>query len=1046
MNLKEKNISFLEYPRGSEWRKWDLHVHTPFSIMNNEFGDDFDEYAKTLLQKAIHNKIAVIGVTDYFSIEGYKHLKLLLKDRERLEAIIGVNLAQEARKIYFIPNIELRLSVIVKRKDGRDSKVNFHVIFSDDVDVHTIEDYFLRELKFTAEANPGHFDERWSLTLNNLEDLGKKLKAQHVEFRDRSDLYIGMLNAVVSHEDVTKVLENQASRFKDRYLIVVPVDEDLSEISWNGQGHLPRKILIQKSHMIFSSNLGTRQFCLGKKHSTIKDFKDEFKSLKPCIHGSDSHCYDTLFEPAEKRYVWIKADPTFQGLRQLLNEPEGRIYLGDVPPCILRIEEKATKYMSEVQFERTDLAKENQTWFFGDLPLNHGLVAIIGNKGNGKSALADILALLGDTHVSDTLNNFSFLNQDRFLDPKAKLGGMFSAKITWRSGLEITRRLDESIDKSAVELVKYIPQKYLESICSELKESNKTEFYRELMEVIFSHVEDADRLGKETLSELIDYLTNEKEESISQLVDELEDINIEIVYLENQLTGEYRKSLEAQLVQLYSELKAHEEVRPAEVKEPEEDMQAQEVMKKITSELLDLQRRTSELEKGLSSNKEINRKSALQIAAAEKLLTRIDNLERQMNTFYSESAEDGNVLELDVKEVVTLKVNLHPIHDVQSRAKKLSLDAKTSLNENVEDSLAAQTKMIRDEMKARHLHLDEPNRKYQSYLQQLADWQKKHEEIIGSIENTTSIVGLKAKLAALDDLPAHLDGLKNKRKDNVREIFKAKEQLLEEYRKLYSPVQEFINRHHMSKKHEILQFFASIKVDGLVDGLMYMINKGRKGSFQGEQEGRDRLRVLVSSSDFSTGDGVQSFLESVQEHLEYDKREGNSKKVLLRDQLRQQVSPENLYNFLYGLSYLKPRFELRWQNKPLDQLSPGERGNLLLVFYLLIDKRDIPLIIDQPEENLDNQTIATMLVPAIKEAKERRQIIIVTHNPNLAVVCDADQIIHSQLDKTNGNRVVYTSGSIENPGITELIVDVLEGTKPAFDLRDAKYEILERLH
>jgi hypothetical protein len=85
-----------------------------------------------------------------------------------------------------------------------------------------------------------------------------------------------------------------------------------------------------------------------------------------------------------------------------------------------------------------------------------------------------------------------------------------------------------------------------------------------------------------------------------------------------------------------------------------------------------------------------------------------------------------------------------------------------------------------------------------------------------------------------------------------------------------------------------------------------------------------------------------------------------------------------------------------------------------------------------------------MLVPAIKYAKERRQIIIVTHNPNLAVVCDADQIIHARMDKTNGNKVVYTSGSIEDPKITRLIVDVLEGTKPAFDLRDAKYEILER--
>jgi hypothetical protein len=68
---------------------------------------------------------------------------------------------------------------------------------------------------------------------------------------------------------------------------------------------------------------------------------------------------------------------------------------------------------------------------------------------------------------------------------------------------------------------------------------------------------------------------------------------------------------------------------------------------------------------------------------------------------------------------------------------------------------------------------------------------------------------------------------------------------------------------------------------------------------------------------------------------------------------------------------------------------------------------------------------------------------MVTHNPNLAVVCDADQVIHARLDKADGNRVTYQSGAIEDPTITQLIVDILEGTKPAFDLRDAKYGVLE---
>jgi predicted ATPase len=126
-------------------------------------------------------------------------------------------------------------------------------------------------------------------------------------------------------------------------------------------------------------------------------------------------------------------------------------------------------------------------------------------------------------------------------------------------------------------------------------------------------------------------------------------------------------------------------------------------------------------------------------------------------------------------------------------------------------------------------------------------------------------------------------------------------------------------------------------------------------------------------------------------------------------------------------------------DKELHQLSPGERGTLLLVFYLLVDKDDIPLIIDQPEENLDNQTVYELLVPCVKEAKQRRQILIVTHNPNLAVVCDAEQVVCADLDKKNNYRMQYVTGAIESLGLNKAVVDILEGTKPAFDNRESKY-------
>ena len=122
-------------------------------------------------------------------------------------------------------------------------------------------------------------------------------------------------------------------------------------------------------------------------------------------------------------------------------------------------------------------------------------------------------------------------------------------------------------------------------------------------------------------------------------------------------------------------------------------------------------------------------------------------------------------------------------------------------------------------------------------------------------------------------------------------------------------------------------------------------------------------------------------------------------------------------------------------------LSPGERGTLLLVFYLLIDLGDMPLVIDQPEGNLDNHTVAKVLVDCIKEARKKRQVFIVTHNPNLAVVCDADQVVHANMAKDKGNMISYTTGALENPDMSKYVTDVLEGTRWAFDVRGAKYDV-----
>jgi len=757
----------------------------------------------------------------------------------------------------------------------------------------------------------------------------------------------------------------------------------------------------------------------------------------PLLLCSDNH---NIGEYSVKTPMWIKADPGFLGLRQLVNEPSSRIFLGDIPPGLLRADQQPTKHISSLTFERTADATDDNVWFSGNVPVNHGLVAIIGKKGSGKSALADILALLGNAHVP---TRFSFLNKERFLDPKTKFGRMFSAEIEWHSKHTVSLRLDSPRDATSPEFVKYIPQEYLEGICTELKEPTETRFYSELMGVIFSHVEPPDRLGRESLPDLIQYLTAEREELIQQIGGDVAGLNAEIAAIEEQMEEQYKKGLQGQLDMRIAELRAHEATKPAVIKEPKQDPAAVKAARTIKAKIKKLQLEASGLDESLEERRRQLQQASLRVAAADKLLGRIEKLERYVDTFFSDSKDNAETLELALDDLIVLTIDREPIEDARSKALASKTAAAEALDTEAADSPASRRMAVSKAIEDARLQLDAQNQRYQEYVEKLAQWKKDRDKIEGSADAAGSVKGLEARLAGLAELPKTLGEKKQEREGLVKEIFLAKRELLSAYRRLYSPVQTFIDEHPVSQNQEPLQFHASMAVDGLEDGLLGMIHQGRQGSFQGEKEGRERLRDLIAESDFGSEEGVLEFLDDIIDYLTHDKQDDENRPVRVKDQLLQKRTPKDIYDFLFGLTYLKPRFELRWQGKPLDQLSPGERGNLLLVFYLLIDRRDMPLIVDQPEENLDNQTIATMLVPAIKYAKERRQVIIVTHNPNLAVVCDADQVIHSALDKTAGNQVTYTTGALENPVITQLIVDVLEGTKPAFDLRDSKYEILE---
>ena len=396
---------------GSKWRKWDLHIHTPASHLDNQYGDDWDGFVQALFKRAIERGIYVIGLTDYFTIDGYKKIKQEYIEAEgKLDSLFDEEEIQFIREMLILPNIEFRLNTFV----GSNS-INMHVIFSDKVPIKDIEENFLHELDFVYQGAPQTNDEKLKLKIDNLADLGKKLKRDHKQFVELSDISVGMRNAVVDHSQISSVLEAKPSKFKGKYLLGVVADEDLCDIDWNSRDHHTRKVLIQKSDCLLASNPKTVKWALGEEpyKEDIRKFIQEFRSLKPCIHGSDAHSKELIGHPCihrgtkghnctsqpedcKLRFCWVKADTTFEGLKQILYEPKFRIRLQQDDPAESETYARIGSLTLDLPDELTikdEAGEETPFCLNGHYSLNfsNNLTCIIGGRGSGKSTLAHII-------------------------------------------------------------------------------------------------------------------------------------------------------------------------------------------------------------------------------------------------------------------------------------------------------------------------------------------------------------------------------------------------------------------------------------------------------------------------------------------------------------------------------------------------------------------------------------------------------------------------------------------------------------------------------
>jgi len=128
-----------------------------------------------------------------------------------------------------------------------------------------------------------------------------------------------------------------------------------------------------------------------------------------------------------------------------------------------------------------------------------------------------------------------------------------------------------------------------------------------------------------------------------------------------------------------------------------------------------------------------------------------------------------------------------------------------------------------------------------------------------------------------------------------------------------------------------------------------------------------------------------------------------------------------------------------WQ--ALDDLSTGQKATAVLLLLLL--ESDAPLVVDQPEDDLDNRFITEGVVPRMREEKRRRQFVFATHNANIPVLGDAELIVGltavGEAGEGKARMPVEHMGSIDADPVRELVEEVLEGGKDAFEMRRLKY-------
>ncbi|MBO8152605.1 MAG: hypothetical protein H0Z30_08955, partial [Candidatus Marinimicrobia bacterium] len=837
-------MSGFKYPRGSEWRKWDLHFHTPSS---------YDYQDKTVSNERIievlrKNNISVVAITDHHIVDVDRIAKLRELAGDEITILPGIELCSDTRG---------------------DEPIHFIGIFPENINLEFIKNELLAKTNINRQRQNGR---RENEIYCDLKDTSKLIK----EIGGIVTIHAGRKSNSI--ENITNSLPTGMAEKRD---IAEYID-------------------------IFE---------LGKSEDQ-EDYKNiVFKKIGsyPMIICSDNHDINNY---SLKSICWIKADPTFEGLKQIIYEPDERVRIQEGKP-----EEKRSYFViSKVRF----IDNTGQNNFQSDyIELNQDLTSIIGGKSTGKSLLLYYIAkTINQDEVSNRLKDIeSNIDIYDFHDNKN-----FDFEVVWQDGTSQLLKDKKSVSEKNIV---YIPQGYLINITEPHKEKaklfeSKQAINKFILDVLKQDEEIKKRLETQeteknkllkNISSDIDFIMDAKDE-INRLKEEIssigdkEGVKKEIDKLKNDIGSLQKKSeLTSEELEKYNELSEKKRKVNEQISNIQSDVE-------IISELKDY----------LSGEKEnlldaiINR--YFNLLSTEDIKKKVGEIKDSIENFFT-----------DISDEVEKLIN----YQKQKELKKLQEEIS-----DIDKNLVTYISKLKAEKVLQH-----KDKLYQEEISKL-----------------NKILELEKKI-----------------KNNIDAIENKKVSIIENSQKIYNGYKQLAN--YFKEKEKILG-----------EELLLNLKVGFK-----EQEFTAVLRDMFIIPDikkkfgelFDYKEELSYQFENSEKHVEFiEKMVG----YVLNNEIKiakYKYVEETLIKLLGDYFYLD--FSITYKGDALEKMSPGKRNLVILKIIIGLSKDKWPILIDQPEDNLDNRSVYEDLVEFVKNSKKNRQIILITHNPNLVVGTDSEEVI-----------------------------------------------------